>query len=131
MPIGFDPNDFAPVTLDAEAAKPADQRATFHVRFRTVREADNLDAMLDAWNAEKDPDKRRALTRDVLSFCLSGWHNVPGDFDVGRLDDLLTPTQVQELLVKCIEAPRLAEEDRKNSGSRSASAGGPPARPAA
>lgn len=131
MPIGFSPDDFAPVTLDAESGKPAAERATFHVRFRTVREADKLDAMLDAWNAETDSVKRRALTREVLSFCLCGWINVPGQFSIDSLNDLLTPTQMHELLTKCIEAPRLTEEDRKNSGWGLGSGSGPHAQPAA
>ena len=63
-------------------------------------------------------DDAQAQILSAIQIGLVGWKNL-ADYDPARLPDLLTDLELWELVGLLLEKTRLAELDRKNSGSPS------------
>jgi len=79
---------------------------------RRVRE--HVEAALKA----ASDDDAQAQILSAIQIGLVGWKNLT-DYDPARLPDLLTDLELWELVGLLLEKTRLAELDRKNSGSPS------------
>lgn len=114
-------------SLEGDAEVDAGERPTFLTRALSARQSVEVQGLLDECAAAIAGGERVEKLLDVLRIGLVDWRNVPGELDVAKLDELLTLSELSELVYGMIAATTPTAADRKNSDSQSASAAEPSA----
>ena len=125
--IALDTGQAADVWLESDAEKPLETRPTFVTRYLTARQWIKVSQLLNKAQATEDNEEGVATLIAALKLALVDWRNVPGEFDVDQLPDLLTFYELWDLVYAMLRAQQPGTDDRKNSGSRSGSNSEPPA----
>ncbi len=134
--IAMDPNQRHEFSLAIDKPKPAESRPTFIGRYSTARDMVKVDTLLDKIDDGISTDEALAIAVEAISVMLVDWRNVTDAtgraiaFKPADLPDLVTRSEIWELIYALISGARLSEADKKNSASQSVSATGPSATPA-
>ena len=118
MPLALEPDQTIEVCLKCDEAKPAETRPAFLVRFMSSRDRRRVREHVEAALKAASDDDAQTQILSAIQIGLVGWKNL-ADYDPARLPDLLTDLELWELVGLLLEKTRLAELDRKNSGSPS------------
>ncbi len=126
MPLALEPDQTIEISLKIDETKPPETRPAFIVRFMSSRDRRRVREQIDAAMAADNDEAAEQAIRTALQIGLTSWlrlktpggDNIP--YDPDRLPDLLTDLEMWELVGLLLEKTRLAELDRKNSGSPSA-----------
>lgn len=118
MPLALEPDQTIEVCLKCDEAKPAETRPAFLVRFMSSRDRRRVREHVEAALKAASDDDAQTQILSAIQIGLVGWKNLT-DYDPARLPDLLTDLELWELVGLLLEKTRLAELDRKNSGSPS------------
>ena len=130
MPIGFDPNESALVTLDCiDGGKP--ERCRFRCRYLSERELGQVRRWLSEANDAATDDAAAALLDKAILAGMTGWENVrsngePVPFSPEALGEF-TLLQKFSIVVEYPTRLWLSERDRKNSSSPAISTTAPSA----
>ena len=124
MPIALDPDRTIDIVLKLDEGKP--NPPAFVCKFLTGRQVAKVQ-QLRAAVSERGLIDQQAIDQlsEALGVGLVGWRNLPGEFAVGRLADVLTFAEMFELAGKMVTRTDATEEELKNSASPSASATAP------
>lgn len=112
MPLGLDPNATVDFWLRSDADKPEAERPTFVFHYltkRQVRRYDELHTVTQAKGSD-DADVDKAVN-EMLAIGLVGWRNMGVEFDLAKLDDILTIPEKFELAFLYPEAVIQSERD--------------------
>ena len=118
MPLALEPDQTIEVCLKCDEAKPAETRPAFLVRFMSSRDRRRVREHVEAALKAASDDDAQTQILSAIQIGLVGWKNL-ADYDPARLPDLLTDLELWELVGLLLEKTRLAELDRKTSGSPS------------
>ena len=136
MPITCDPDLKVEFSLLYDEKQPEEKRTVFEARFITCRQRRQVtDLMKQALDADDDSESERLILK-ALEIGLTGWRNIRDSigqaigFDVQRLPDILTDTEMWELLGLLLRQTQIAEADLKKSVSQSPTDSDESAKPA-
>jgi hypothetical protein len=128
MPISLQPGRTFRITLDSDKDTP-DPKPAFIFRVVSMAEFEDLGDLHDQLENLKR-NKPDATMRDAMdlmaktiSFAMVGWENMGsfGDYAPGKLKQVLSLGEGQELSGKLLKAQRLTDTDRGNFHSPSPS----------
>lgn len=125
MPIGLHPNKTVRVHLDSDVAAfpDATSRPTFIVRFPTANQRAEIAEHFARFDAARGAKEKISAMVDAAKVIVTGWENIPG-MTWENIADFMHYDELDDLTSKMLVQTRLTEDDRKNSGSPSATAGG-------
>lgn len=120
MPRRCDPNATFKVVLHSDAGKQI--RPAFIFRFASVKEWKELTEVSDRIDISTDAAKMiDEVTASVKKF-INGWENLtePGGaeiaYDIDKLEDLLTPSEITELLMGMVaQIPTIDDKKKLDS----------------
>lgn len=113
MPFAFHHGASFSVVLESDRSLP--EPPTFQLRHLTGREVARLCGVLDSLRTLRDGAAAIELIFEAVEGVVIGWTGLPVPFEAGKLRDVLTLAEANDLLTKAIGSGRLAETDRKNS----------------
>jgi hypothetical protein len=127
MPIHLDPSRVATFSLAIDGGMDDTTRPTFDARVLTHRQESAFHKQIHAVTDINDPDARTAGILSLIETIIAGWSNLnradgsPVEA-VSDLPDVLTTTELWELIYGGMNAVTLLETDLKKSAALSASA---------
>lgn len=136
MPIACDPDLKIEFSLPYDEKQPEETRAVFEARFITCRQRRQVTGLMKQAMAADDDNKSERFILDALIIGLTGWRNLKNrdgeiiEFDVERLPDILTDTEMWELVGLLLRQTQIAEDDIKKSVSQSPTDSDESAKPA-
>ena len=125
--LALDPNQHVEFWLPGDADMPADKRPTFVTKCLTARQSIKFDAFLQGTFGSQDRQKSIDAAVGALKIALVDWRHCGEPFNLDRLPDLLTYTELVDLVLEMVRAQRVKEDDLKNSDSQSGSSTDPSA----
>ena len=140
MPISLDPQATTEIYLDADEARPPEQRVAFLCRFITYRQRQRAYELAEKALAKDTPDAERyGLINQALAVGVIGpvgpnakdEDGKPLPCTVESVWAVLTIREVRDLLLEYPAKLSLREDDRKKSESRPESGSATPAATAA
>ena len=124
MPVALDPERTFFVVLDTDKEKPADTQPRFICRFLTTRKWREVAGAVDA--VSETPNQTSEAVFDSLigaaETVLCGWENMIGPdgkvirYDPGKIEDVLNPAEISELVYKALKGADLDADEKKRSG---------------
>lgn len=130
MPIAFDPQATTEICLEADKARPLDQRALFLCRFLTAKEFRRVrHFIVNAENAKTDELVIENLLL-ALAVGIISWKVGEKTGTVDQIEEILTPAEMWDLVYEYRSAISINEVDLKKSALQRLSNAGPSASPA-
>lgn len=117
--IALDPAATLSVVLDSDAGKT--KPPTWTVRHPTARKMLRIRSLLN--QIGEDDERSLDVLLEAVGLLVVSGQNLPDDYDLQKLPDWLTLTELGELLSKSIAATQIGADDAKKSGSPSPSDG--------
>lgn len=124
MPLALEPTETFRVVLESDKKKPEAERPYFEFRHLSGREWRKLAKLTDSGSEPKDGLDEMDDAIKMISSGLVGWGNMKTAtsttirFNKKRLDEILTPAETFELLIK-FRNQGLTVDDEKNLDSPS------------
>jgi hypothetical protein len=120
MPIGLTPNKTVKVYLSGDLADESDKSKCpyFECRFLSCEAVLDYEEKVEAAAGEKNSRKLNAMLDDILKLGVVRWGNMGREIEPDEMyGKVLTPGEKWELVTLMRKETRLAEVERKNSGS--------------
>lgn len=120
MPKALEPGKSYPVVLDSDKDKHIDERPTFFVKTASIRQHEDIIAVLDSYN-ESGATVREVFDRTVakLSEVVTGWKNmrvngVDLTYSPDQFRDVLDYREARELLSKVAWNNYVSDDEKKD-----------------
>ncbi len=113
--ICLDPEQRIRVVLASDESRPDSEQPTLLYRAMTVREFRHFQAVID--KSDLPNADQLSVACEAAQCNLVGWKNISREFNATELDDILTPHEVEEVIVKLFRVMRFTANDKKKLDS--------------
>jgi len=125
MPLALEPNETFEIVLESDKKKPAEQQPKFIYRYLTCRQWRQLASFnekLDELGKNKDASTDNVMDEifETAAIGLVGWVNMfdpqskePIPYDKNKLEDVVTMSEVMELIVKLVNTRPNIQDKKK------------------
>jgi len=121
MPILTDPRAKIEYILKSDRDRPANDQGVFIFKILTAALWKKVAAHSDAFDKSQTGAETLDCAIAVIKEVLVGWRNLKLDFDLNKIEELLTPAEITELMQASIAQQIITVEDKKKLDSPSPS----------
>lgn len=127
MPLVCEPNATFDYVLECDRDKPLESRPTFVFRYLNCRKWRELAAISDSLGSGKSGPEVMDICLKVITEIITDWRNITDangqelPYNPDNLADILTMSEVQEMMLAGITQQSVSDEDKKKSESQSVS----------
>lgn len=118
MPVATDPNEIRWHSLAFDKKFPEETRPAFKLTGGFTRRVRlRFNQLLDEFGSAKDDEAAMAIAFKSIELGVSGWKNLPGEYSIQALEEVLSDGEIMELAWGWPEAWRVTGDDSKNLSS--------------
>jgi len=120
MPISMDKDQTFRIVLKTDQGKSKKLQPYFEFRFLTNREFKKLADVISDVEQIEGKNLRDILTKleEAITIPLVGWGKMNMKYNPKKIDELLTPDEIKELLAGVLEHTTPSNKEKKASKSR-------------
>ena len=129
MPLILEPDSHYDYVLDCDAGKPKEKQPTFIFRYLSCRKWKEVAGLSDSFDEDDSGEDAIDAVFEAINRSLTGWRNMSGpdgkeiEFDAGKLEDIVTPSEAMDLLKAAVsQMPTVDDKKKFDSQSTSSTA---------
>ena len=126
MPLVLEPDSTYEYVLTNDAGKPKEKQPTFIFRYLSSRKWREVADLSDSFDKDDSGNAAMDAVFEAIKKTLAGWRNMtepdgrPVDFDIEKLEDIVTPGEAMELLRAAVsQMPTVDDKKKLDSPSTS------------
>jgi len=111
MPIAINPDSTFKYVLFSDRGK--ENKPAFILRYLTSRQWRKIAKMSEDFETSGGAEKVLDKALDVIKSCLVGWENMSIEFNFDKIEDILVPVEITELMQAAISQMPTVEDKKK------------------